>query len=244
MEESRLLFRMLSFYSSAFIFPFEVDQRRGKLRKFSGWKFCLWLCLYSLAVIYYAQGLVRFLSLLMFRPEEVILLHLPAQFNAMIVPLVCHPVIIAIFWFNLDLLVKIFGEMYDLNGSSEDRRKACRKWRELPVKENLISGVVHMTSGCVILYGLTVVFLNGMSHLLRNSEQLQCFKSSKIAVLLTNLLEIWSVAVWIVKLGFLLSCNCLVLSKVESILNKLSSDLRFVCHEDLDCVVKLGYFKL
>ena len=103
---------MLSIYSTAFIFPFEFDWRRGKLEKFSGWKFYLWLCNYLRAVLYYFQGLVRFLWLLVFRPEETVLLHLPAQFDAMILPLVFHPLIIKIICFNPDLFVKVFN-MYD-----------------------------------------------------------------------------------------------------------------------------------
>ena len=228
LEESSVFFQFLSSYSSAFIFPFEVDWRRGKLKKFCGWKFYLWLCVYSLAVIYYVQGLVRFLSHLMFRREEVVLLHLPMQFDAMVLPLVYHPTIIMIFCFNSDLFVKVFNEIYDNDSGEDNVSKPYRRFRQLPVQGQLVSGIGFITCGVTVFYGLMVVLLNDMSHLLINFEKLQFLKSSTISVLLTTLPEIWSFGMWLLKIGFLLSFNCLVLSKVESTLNKLLQDLRYV----------------
>ena len=71
--------------------------------------------------------------------------------------------------------------------------------------------------GPTIFYGLIVIILNDMSHLI-NVEQLQFRKSSAVAILLTTLLEMWSTAIWFAKTGFLISFNCLVLSKVASTL--------------------------
>ena len=137
LEESGLLFRFLSFYSSAYIFPFEVDRTQGKLRKFSGRKFNLWLCVYSLALILYVQGLSRFLSLLTFSPDQVVLLHLPAQFDALIAPLPFHLAIIMIYCFNRELLVTVFNELFN-SCSTEEASKAHRPFREMSIQELLI----------------------------------------------------------------------------------------------------------
>ena len=230
LEESRPFFRLLSVYSRAFIFPFQVDRRRGKLKKFSGWKFHLWLCIYSMAVIYYAQGLLRFLSALMFRREEVVLFHLPFQFNTMIIPLVHHSVIIMVFCLNADLLVMVFNDIYIEDDRRADSIKARRKFWQLPAQEQLVSGTGLMFCGGIAFYGPMVVLLNDMSHLLINMEQLEFLKSSMVAILLTTLLELWSIAMWLLKLGFLLSCNCLVLSKVASMLAKLTRALQYLSH--------------
>ena len=219
---------MLSIYSSTFIFPF--DRRRGKLKTFSGWKFNLWLCNYSLAVIYYAQGLLRFTALLLFRPEDVVLLHLPAQINAIVVPWVFHIVITMIFCLNADLLAMLFNEMFD-DGSSDGGSKPHRRFMQLPVKEQLVSFIGIAMCGCITFYGLIVAFLNDMSHLLINVECLQFLQSSAIALLLTTLLEMWSVSMWALKMGFLMSWNCLVMSKLESTLNKLCWALRYKPYE-------------
>ena len=152
--------------------------------------FYLWLCLYSLALIYYVQGLARFVWFLMFSEQEMELLHLPAQFNATITPLVFHPLIIWIFCINPDLLAKVFNEMYDQD-SSDDGSKVRRKHAQLSVQEQIISGNGFLSCAGVILYGLSAFILNDMPDLLINIEQLQFLKSSKIAVLLTNLLEMW-----------------------------------------------------
>ena len=53
----------------------------------SGLRLYLWLCIDSLTImIHYAHGLVRILLLLRFYREQVVFLHLPAQFNAIILP--------------------------------------------------------------------------------------------------------------------------------------------------------------
>ena len=219
---------MLSFYSSAFIFPFDVDRTRRKLEKFSGWKLKLWLWVNFLAVIYYLQGLVRFLSLLMFRREQVVLLHLPIQFDAMILPVLYYPVIILIYGFNSDLLAKVFNEMYyqDSSGCDPNQQRRRRKLRQLPAHEQLITQIGFMCGGGILFYGLLVLALNDMSHLLVNIEQLQFFKSSMIAVLFMTLLELWSFGMWTLKGVFLIQFNGLFLAKVESTLSKLSRDLR------------------
>ena len=240
LEESNLFFRMLCFYSSAFIFPFQVDRRRGKLKTFSGSKFHLWLCLYIISLIIYVQGLARFLWLLILK-REVILLHLPVQFDVMIAPLVHHPVIITIFCLNSDLFVKVFNEMYPHQSSHDDVSKPRRRFMQLLVQEQLISGIGFMTCGAAVFYGLMVVCLQDMSHLLINIEQIQFLKSSKIVILLTTLLETWSVAMWVLTVGFFLSLNCLVPSKVYSTLNKLSQDLRYVRHKDSNSAGKLNF---
>ena len=193
---------------------------------FSGWKLKLWLWVYSASVIYYVQALVRFLSLLIFRQKEVVLLHLPAQIDAMMMPLVCHPAIIFIFCLNPDLLVKVFNEMYSRDESSSDLSRKTRRFATLCVQEQLVTASVFLASCCVIAYGVLVILLNDMSHLLINIEPFAFFKSSTIIVALTTLAELWWDTFWCIKTGFLVSFNCLVLSKTESTLTKLLRGLR------------------
>ena len=152
------------------------------------------------------------------------MLHIPMQFLAMILPLIYHPFIIMIFCRNSDLFVKVFNEMYD-HDNNEDVHKTNRRFRQLPVQEQLVTGMGLLFAECVIFYFVMILIMNDMSHLLINMEQLQFLKSSVIAILLTTLLEIWSASMWAPKGGFLSQFNCLVLSKVESTLNKLLRDL-------------------
>ena len=130
-----------------------------------------------------------------------------------------------IFCLNADLFVKVFNEMYD-GDNSEDIHKTRGRFKQLPVQDQLISGLGFGFSACVMFYGLMIIVLNDMSHLLINIEQLQFLKSSVMALLLTTLLEMWSTAMWALKGALLSSFNCLVLSKVESTLSKLLRDLR------------------
>ena len=203
-----------------------MDHRRGKQKKFGGWKLYLWQSIYLLAVIYNnVQGIVRFLSFLMFRREEVALVHLPAQFDATILPLVHFPVLIMIYGFNSDLPLRVLNEMYD--SSEDEASKARRRLRTLPVLEQLISGIGFMGGGGVLFYGIILLFLNDMSHLLINMELLQFLKSSTIAVLFKIMLETWSFGIWVTQGVFMISCSCLILSKVETTLNKRSENLRY-----------------
>ena len=155
----------------------------------------------------------------MFRREEVALVHLPAQFDATILPLVHFPVLIMIYGFNSDLPLRVLNEMYD--SSEDEASKARRRLRTLPVLEQLISGIGFMGGGGVLFYGIILLFLNDMSHLLINMELLQFLKSSAIAVLLTTMRGTWLLGIWVTQGVFMISCSCLILSKVETTLNKL-----------------------
>ena len=228
LEESSLLFRFLSFYSSAYILPFQVDRRRGKFEKFSGRKFKLWLCIYCVSLFLHAQELCRFLSHLVLRPDQVVLFHLPAQYDGLILPLMFHPAIILIYCFNGELLVKVFNELFDSSSCPEDESKVRRSFRQLSVQELLVFGIEIIVCGAAIVYGVMVLFLNDMAHLLINIQGLQFLKSSTIPIILTTALEMWSVSMWIFNGGFLLSCNCFVLLKVDSDVTKLSQDIRYV----------------
>ena len=70
-------------------------------------------------VVICVQGLARFLSLLIFRTEEAVLFHLPAEFDAMIPPLVFLPAVVMIFVKNWNLVGKVFNEMYNCDSSDD-----------------------------------------------------------------------------------------------------------------------------
>ena len=221
--ESSFLFQYLSFFSSVYIFPFDVDKKRGELKQFGGVKYLIWNLLLLLQSLHYAHGLVQFLLLLTVRRDQIMLYHLPAQFDGMIIPLLVYPAIIPVFQSGGDMLVKVFNELYDCADGTETRRSL---WK-LSLQELLALGFCVIVIGGIVFYGGMVILFHDMAHLLINNAILLPMKSSALAVIIVTMLEMWSVSMWLVNVGFFMSLNALVLSKMEQTRTKIQKILRY-----------------
>ena len=176
-----------------------------------------------MAILHYAHGLIQFVLLLTLRPREIILYHLPAQFDALLAPLVYHPVVFLTFHFQRDLLVKVFNELYGPNGNTEGGRRTLRK---LSLQDLLALGSGMLFTGFLIMYLFMVILMNDMAHLLVNSPHFKYLRSSTAAVVVSTLLEAWTLAMWALNLGFFLTLSSLVLSTMESVGTEISSHLQ------------------
>ena len=221
--ESSFLFQYLSFFSSVYIFPFDVDKKLGKLKQFDGIKYRIWNVILMLQSLHYVHGLIQFLLLLTIRRDQIVLYHLPAQFDAIITPLMVHPLIILVFHTRADVLVKVFNELYDCGEGVTTRRPL---WK-LSMQELLALGFSILIPAGIVLYGGMVIVFDDMAHLLINNAMLRSMKSSAVAVMIATLLELWSAATWFVNVGFFMTLNSLVLSKMESALPKISALTRY-----------------
>ena len=161
--------------------------------------------------------------LLTVRRDQVVLYHLPAQFDGIIMPLLVNPVLVSIYHYEGDLFVKVFNELYDTHHDARTRRPL----RKLTVQELLVFGAAMIGTGAVVMYTGLVILLNDMAHLLINNSNLEFLKSSAVAATLTTVLEAWSLAMCALNVGFLLSFNCLVLSKLEVTINGIHGALRY-----------------
>ena len=201
-----------------------MDGKTGKLKAFRRRQYITWILIYSLLMTNLIHGLSQFLLLLMFRRDEIVLYHLPAQFDGTIIALMIHPVIITVFCFKRQVLATIFNELYDGGYGSSSPRQL---WNP-SVQELLAFGAQFIAAGAAILYTLMIIILNDMPHLLMNNPLLQWLKPcTGISILISALLEAWSVSIWILNAEFLLSLSCLVMSKVESDIGKLLNNLRY-----------------
>ena len=122
-KESSLLFSFMSLCSRLCLSPFTVDQKRGKITQFSPKKHLIWAVLYAIVVLHYLSGLYPFLLLLTIRRDRIVLYHLPAQFDAIIIPFMIHPVIVATFQYKRDLLVKVFNALYEKDSVIDQERR-------------------------------------------------------------------------------------------------------------------------
>ena len=226
--ESSLLFQSLKFFSSVCIFPFNVDKRFGKLKGLGERKHVVWNVILALLLLHYFHGLFQFVLLLTVRRDQIVLHHLPVQFDGIIIPFLLHPVMIWVFHTRADILVKIFNELYDCDNGVTTRRPL---WK-LSVQEFLALGFSVVMPVVILLYGGMVVILDDMAHLLINNAILLPLKSSALVVTIATVLEIWSVTMWTINIGFFMTCNCLVLAKMETALPKISAQLRCARYAD------------
>ena len=220
-EESDFLFTFLSCCSSLYVFPFHVDPHNGELRQFTGRQSLIWNLVFTFQSLHYMPGLIQFVLLLTIRRDQVVLYHLPAQFDGIIAPLLLYPPIIFAFQREGGILVKVFHDLYDCD--ADDPGTRTRPLWKLSLHELLALGFCIVTPMAAIMYGGMVILLPDMAHLLINNPMLLSWKSSVLAVRTAALLEVWSVAMWVINGGFFLSLNCLVLSKVESTLTQISA---------------------
>ena len=222
-KESSLLLGFMGLCSKLYFFPFTVDQKRGKINQFSEKNHRVWTLLYSVVITHYLNGLCQLLLLLALRQDRVVLYHLPAQFDAIIIPFMLHPVFIATYQFERDLLVKVFNELYDENSLKDQGRRP--PWK-LSIQELLAVGAGLIEFEVVVLYIGIIVVMPDMAHLMINNPVLEVLKSSAIAVTGATLLEMWTVVMWVPSLAFFLSLNCLVQSKMESMFISMRAALR------------------
>ena len=219
-QDSGLLFQFLSYCSSLNIFPFHVDQKRGTLREFKGRKYLTWNLVFMLQSLHYMHGLIQFILLLTTRRDKIVLYHLPAQFDGMIVPLLLYPPIIFVFKGQGGTLVKVFHELYDCDVDGPTTRRPL--WK-LSLNEVLALGFCMVTPAAAVVYGGMVIILPDMAHLLINNPILLSWKSSIAAVMTATLFEVWVLAIWAINAGIFMSLNCLLLSKVEFTLIRISA---------------------
>ena len=222
-KESSFFFQYLSLFSSVYIFPFHVGKKYGKLKQFGGRKYLLWNTILMLQSLHYVHGLIQFVWLFTVRRDQIVLYHLPVQFDGTIVPLLVHPAMIFAFQKHGDIMVKVFNELYDRADAAAARRQP---WK-FSLQELLALGFCISVAVQTVCYGGLVFLLDDMAHLLINNRMLQSLKSSALAVMIAGMLEMWSVAMWLVNVGFFMSLNSLVLSKMESALSKISALLRY-----------------
>ena len=111
LEDSQLLFNFLQLLSTARICPFSVDKESGKLGKLNRREYLTWAALYALVVIPLIHGLWQFVQLLLFRRENVVLIHLPVQFSALITSLLFHIALPTLFHHNRSLIIQVFNEL-------------------------------------------------------------------------------------------------------------------------------------
>ena len=181
----------------------------------------LWLFLYCVVVLVYLFELCHFMLHMTVGSHPVVLYHLPAQLDTMLPPLMFHPVIVNALQCENDLLIKIFNELYDRKGWQG--RKVVRKFRDLSGQELLALGA-GIVFGCIaVMYMGIVVIFHDMPQLVINSPLLRVPKSSLTAVVLLTMLETWVLSVWTFNLGFFVALNCLVISKVEDTLSKMTA---------------------
>ena len=224
-KESGLLFRLLKISSSAYLFPFVIDPKTGKLANLSERKKWIWILLYAIVLTHYAHGLIQFILLLTLRQDQIVLFHLPPQFDGLIVPLFFHPVILSTYHAYGNMIVMVFNELYDK--SSEEKLKRP-PWK-MSIQELLGRfGAVVVAYGCTALYTTMVIFLDDMAHLLMNNPWLSFLKSSTALVMFAILSEAWSAAMWVFNACFFLSLNCLIPSKVEALLSRIHALLGYV----------------
>lgn len=223
-EESGFLFKFMSICSSAYLFPFVVDRRSGKLVKFSRRKHLIWMLIYVFVLTHYIHGLSQLALVLTVRQDEIVLFHLPPQFDGVIAPLFLHPVVIITYHFHGDMLVKVFNELFD----SSNERKIKRPLWKLSIQELLSFGILIIACGALPLYIIMVIFMQDMAHLLINNSWLDSVRTSTTFVVVTTLLEAWCTAIWLFNTAFLLSLNCLVPSRMDFLLEAIHTPLRYV----------------
>ena len=221
--ESAFIFQFIRFCSSSYILPFVIDTKSGKLQSFSDRKHLIWVFLYSIAILHYLHGLTQFILLLTVRQDQIVLFHLPPQFDVLLLPMVFHPIVFITFHFQRDILVKVFNELYDPKVGNNARRPLGK----LSLQELLALASGIMLVGCVISYVLMMILMNDMAHLLINNPYVKPLRSWLVAVVISTLVETCSVAIWAVNVGFLLQLNCLVLSKMESMGKSILANLRY-----------------
>ena len=228
LAESGPIFRFMSICSSLLITPFGVDKESGKLRNFSNRKYLIWVFLYSIVILHYVHGFTQFVALLTFRQDEIVLFHLAPQFDVVVGPLVFHPFILTIFLFQRDIVVKVFNELYD----SKTEDKEIRPLKKLSLQEMLALGSGIIVTGCVTFYFFMLILMHDMAHLLINNPHLKFLRTSAIAVAISTLIETWTVAIWVLNVGFFLQLNALVLSKLEA-MGKDLVNLKYVFRQNL-----------
>ena len=224
LEESSLLFRCLKFFSSLYLFPFSVDRKHEEVRRLSRKKHLVWTALYLLGIVHNAQALYQLLHLLR-RPHQIVLFHLPAQFDVVIIAFLYHPVIWNAFRREGDLVVTVFNQLYH-NPSKNGRRGGRRALWKYSDQELIALTAGIILTFAVVFYTVLVFFMDDMAHLLINNPILHSFKSSTLAFALAALSEAWATAMWVCNGTFFISLNCLVLSKMDSILAKTIASLR------------------
>ena len=116
LEESVMLLDYLQLLSSTYICPFTVDKKAGKVGKLSSREYLTWAALYALTIAPFIHSLCQFVLLLLFRRENIVLTHLPVQFDAIWSTLMFLTAFPILFHYNKDLFVQVFNVLYSKNG--------------------------------------------------------------------------------------------------------------------------------
>ena len=222
--ESDILFGYLRTISSLYVFPYTVDQDSGKIHAFGKRKYLLWVALYALLLVNFTHGLWQFVSILVFRKDQIVMYHLPVQFDAVVCSFIFHPVIMTIIQRNRYDIEKIFNELY----SSKDEQTVKRPLWKLKFQDLLPLGAGPICVGAIAVYAGLIILMDDMAHLLLNNPMLKMSESCAVArTAIHVLLETPSVSMWILHIGFFWSMGCLVQLKVQLVLATASRKLRY-----------------
>lgn len=222
LDESKLLLNYLRFWSNLYIFPYRVSVSSGKFIQLTRSKMVVWRFLHLVSVLVCSYGLTIVLYMLTLRHDEVILYHLPVQFDVTLVACIVHPTIAFAHISNGQIFTKIFNELYN----DAENNAGRRLWTKLSLAELLVFGTAIVIIGVITFYMIMIVIQPNMCHLLINSRFLASYRNNIGIRVLTYCIEIYFSALWLVNAGFLLSMNALVISKVGADLDNLHANLR------------------
>ena len=227
-KESYLVLKWFYFCSLLHLLPFSVSIQEGKLRRFQGWRFYLWMLIYGIAVAHWSFSLARVVGSMLSQKIVVAhVFHLLVAFDSLLVPLFFHPLIVSTFVMKGDLVCVVFNELFPAKNAGKGVSSRRRSWKELSILELLAAFSPIIPIGVAGSYTGVIIIMPDMPHLIVNSGLFHRFLESKFGIVAAFVSDIFSVLPWVFSIGFLLSVSCLVLLKLEADFMTSQKDLRY-----------------
>ena len=117
----------------------------------------------------------------------------------------------------------VFNELFDRQQSESNERS----WKKLNIAE--FFGIYGMTAIIICTYfeySIIICVESSMSHLIINISGLARYRSNAVFIIFAYFCEAYVFAIWLVHTGFFLSLQCLVISKAESTMEDIQTNLR------------------